>query len=52
MLGLSLILFGGTLLLTGVGTAFRPAAGGTNRLLLENGNGLLLEDSSGDIELQ
>ena len=28
------------------------AAGGTNRLLLENGNGLLIEDSSGDIALE
>jgi hypothetical protein len=51
MLGLSLIMFGGTLLLTGVGKAF-VAAGGTNRLLLENSNGLLFENSSGDVALE
>ena len=28
------------------------AAGGTNRLLEENGDGLLLEDSSGDLALE
>lgn len=27
-------------------------SGGTNRLLLENGDGLLLEDSSGDLALE
>lgn len=28
------------------------AAAGTNRLLYENSDGILLEDSSGDLELQ
>ena len=28
------------------------AGGATNRLLLEDGSGLLLEDSSGDLELE
>jgi len=42
----------GNLLSLHVGSPFVAGGAATNRLLEENGDGLLLEDSSGDVALE
>lgn len=42
----------GNLLMMKAGAFYVAAGGATNRLLEENGDGLLLEDSSGDLALE